>query len=100
MAFKRAARERARNRHVERVFGLTAEQYKALWEFQGGRCFICLGAGGGRAFAVDHDHATGQVRGLLCAVKCNYELLGRFDLAALERAVDYLRNPPYGRMNN
>jgi len=66
--------------------------YDDLLSRQGGRCAICRCAPRTRRLAVDHDHATGQVRGLLCS-KCNHELLGAAhdSLELLERAVAYLK---------
>lgn len=85
------ARKRASHaKHYERVtrpyllkkkFGLTVEQYEQMLANQGGCCAICgrspdqvehLARDGRKAkvLAVDHDHATGTVRGLLCA-QCN-----------------------------
>lgn len=61
---------------------------------QGGRCGICASAEAGptknRVFRVDHDHATGKVRGLLC-VHCN-SLLGyaRDSVPNLVAAIGYL----------
>lgn len=47
-----------------------------------------------RALAVDHNHATGEVRGLLCST-CNLFLGAiRDDPRAFDRARDYLVNPP------
>jgi hypothetical protein len=53
-------------------YGMTVEQYNELFESQNGCCAIC-----GRhqsiqkkALAVDHDHQTGKIRGLLCSA-CN-----------------------------
>lgn len=72
-------------------YGMTVEQYEALLHEQGGRCAICgADSGGLRAHAVDHCHATGQVRGLLCS-PCNrgMGLLGD-DPERLRAAADYL----------
>jgi len=56
-------------------YGLTLEQYDEMNRIQGGRCAICNKVPAGtshisRRLAVDHDHATGTVRGLLCGT-CN-----------------------------
>lgn len=90
------ARMKANNhaRSIVARYGITAEQYAALYAFQGGRCAICWRAKGvSKRLAVDHDHNTLKVRGLLCKT-CNFDLLGRYDIDALQRAIDYLRRPP------
>jgi hypothetical protein len=80
-------------------YGLTPDDFAALLERQGGVCAICLkpeswrGPSGRRAvasLAVDHDHHTGRVRGLLCR-RCN-QAIGGFgdDPDALRRASRYL----------
>lgn len=55
-------------------YGITPEHYEQLLAEQGGCCAVCRGsdpyARHHNLFAVDHDHVTGKVRGLLCA-KCN-----------------------------
>ena len=58
-----------RNRGIE---GMTSDEYQRLHDLQAGKCKICDRAepASGRRLAVDHDHATGAVRGLLCT-KCN-----------------------------
>jgi hypothetical protein len=59
--------------HTLRVYGINGREYDRLLDLQGGRCAICRTRKPGRGkpiFAVDHDHVTGQVRGLLC-YKCN-----------------------------
>lgn len=54
--------------------GITETEYSALLEGQGRRCAICdKQCGTGRRLAVDHDHITGRVRGLLC-FRCNTSL--------------------------
>lgn len=51
---------------------LTVEQYDEMHDLQAGLCKICGRAesASGRRLAVDHDHETGAIRGLLCT-KCN-----------------------------
>jgi len=54
--------------------GVSEPQYSALLERQGSRCAICgKHCATGRRLAVDHDHHTGRVRGLLC-FRCNTSL--------------------------
>lgn len=67
------------------------EEYLALMLEQGGKCAVCgCAPDPERALAIDHDHATGEVRGLLCT-RCNLGL-GYFgdDPARLLAARDYL----------
>ena len=90
-----ARRWRTRSPHYMRqyLYGLTAEQFEQMLETQGGVCAIC-GTDewdrSGRGPNVDHDHATGAVRALLCT-NCNHGL-GKFrdDTALLLAAVKYL----------
>jgi hypothetical protein len=56
-----------RTYHLRRRYGITAEEADALLAEQGGVCAICMAA---PAVHVDHDHATGAVRALLC-FNCN-----------------------------
>jgi hypothetical protein len=56
-----------RKSHLKRKYGLTLEVYDAMLASQGGGCAIC---GNPNADNVDHDHATGKVRGILC-FNCN-----------------------------
>jgi hypothetical protein len=55
-------------------YGITVEKYDALLQEQGGHCACCPEVhNGGKRLFVDHDHETGQIRGLLCA-RCNLTL--------------------------
>lgn len=57
----------------ERTLGITDDGYWELYHRQGGRCGICkrrLYSKRYKAFCVDHDHETGDIRGLLCH-NCN-----------------------------
>jgi hypothetical protein len=81
------ATRRARKNQLQK-YGLTEEAYGAMVASQGGCCLIC-GTSVDRLH-VDHDHSTGDVRGLLCQ-SCNHGLgnfKDRIDL--LLRAADYL----------
>lgn len=80
--------------HRHRV---SADAYARLLAAQGGRCAICGTESPGtvqRVFAMDHDHATGEVRGLLC-YRCNIGIgnLGD-DPDRIESAARFLRRPP------
>lgn len=93
---KRELSRKRHEKHVGSTYGITSEEYEALHEAQGGVCAICRRATGKRRrLAVDHDHDTGYVRGLLCK-NCNYKVLGhlRDDTEALQRAINYINNPP------
>jgi hypothetical protein len=56
-------------------YGLSTEAYVAMLESQQGRCAICgeVPTTNHKALCIDHDHATGQVRQLLCN-PCNRAL--------------------------
>jgi hypothetical protein len=83
-----------RRRKLLRRFGLTPTDYDEILVHQRGVCAICKHAPVGKHLAVDHDHATKKVRGLLCAA-CNRGL-GWFkdDAHALQSALDYLKSWP------
>jgi hypothetical protein len=56
-----------------RRYGIAPAEYVALRESQSGMCPVCSVDVGGDALVVDHDHETGEVRGLICAA-CNFML--------------------------
>ena len=82
---------RAREYHLTKNYDLTLAQYDEMLEAQGGVCAIC-GAPprDDISLHVDHDHATGAIRGLTC-FRCNNALgdLGD-DADRLLRAIEYL----------
>lgn len=96
-AFKKKQKEANHENYVQRTYGLSKGDYARMFLAQGQVCWICRKPSRIRSLAVDHDHETGQVRGLLCR-NCNYGLLGMFSIADMERAIDYLRNPPGPRI--
>ena len=74
--------ERAQARHLAQRRGVTKTAYSQILAQQDGRCAICRRTRGtGRSLAVDHDHSTGQVRGLLC-FRCNTALARYEEYAA------------------
>lgn len=67
------ASEYARRTNLKRRYGITVEEFDALLEQQNGGCAVCGEMDHdelGRRLAVDHDHDTKRVRGLLCQ-RCN-----------------------------
>jgi hypothetical protein len=71
-------KERQRAGHLKRKYGITIEQYDELLAAQGGRCAICRREPRPDiSLHLDHDHESGQLRGILC-FRCN-NALGDFD---------------------
>jgi hypothetical protein len=66
-----------RDRQLRKAFGIGLGQYREMLKAQGGRCAICGRVPGEKDLAVDHDHVTGSLRGLLC-YNCNV-MLGAFE---------------------
>jgi hypothetical protein len=82
---------------LKSTFGITVEEYQALFKAQGSVCAICdTDTPTGYNWHVDHCHTTGKVRGILCS-KCN-QGLGLFNdkEKVLERAASYLRQTSMG----
>lgn len=66
--------DKRRDDHLRRTVGITLAEKEAMVERQSGCCLICREAfTSSRSTHVDHDHATGRVRGILCHV-CNTKL--------------------------
>lgn len=85
-------RESQREKQYKNRYGITVADYDRMLLAQGGRCAICKtdkSLGRGR-FHVDHDHATGRVRGILCHL-CN-TALGRIEKYDWQ---SYLHNDAY-----
>jgi hypothetical protein len=77
--------------HRKKNYGITQEEYDKLNALQNGLCAICGKENvKGKSLGVDHDHITGEIRGLLCQ-KCNLAL-GNFEdnIEFVKRAISYL----------
>lgn len=79
-------------------YNLAPEQYEEMLQKQKGVCAICKKVcSAKRALAVDHNHTTGAIRGLLC-LNCNRGLSAFLeDISLFEKAKDYLQY--YARFN-
>jgi hypothetical protein len=99
---KQCKSEKAQARYVQRVYGMTIEEIKACIDRLGGLCELCgrpqtrLFKGKLVRLAVDHDHATGKVRGFICS-SCNV-VLGQAneDPVLLRKMADYLERHRQG----
>ena len=109
-AYNEAHRGDRRAKHLE-CYGLTHEAFAILLTSQGSACAICQTSDWGkRGPFVDHDHRTGQVRGVLC-FRCNSALgyandnpniiraMGDYLSNFNGRATDLLDNEPSGAVN-
>lgn len=84
-------KEKTREYQIQHRYGISGDDFLAIWDNQGGRCAICR-----KSFAkqfdvcIDHCHKTGKVRGLLCR-NCNIGL-GHFgeEPEVFNRIVKYL----------
>jgi hypothetical protein len=94
-------RARARKRKLL-AYGLGEGEYQRLFIAQNGRCAICgcepqvkknrSVMAVRHDFCIDHDHATGVVRGLLCT-PCNLIIGNAYERGdVLERAIQYLKD--------
>lgn len=89
-------REYTRDWKLQANYGITIDQYNVMVQAQDSKCKICKitfdGIGTAKsAPCVDHCHATGKVRGILC-MNCN-KLLGmaKDDISILANAIHYLQ---------
>lgn len=92
----KARRKAAHERKVQQMYDLPPGGYEALYVAQGGFCAICRRATGKvKRLAVDHNHETDEVRGLLCG-RCNFDVLGKLgeNPETYRRIARYLEDPP------
>ena len=85
--------DRVKHTDLRRKFGITLDDYSSMLEKQNGVCAICGNSEpyNGYSLAVDHDHGTGKVRGLLCS-SCNRAIgLFKDSPELLQKAINYLK---------
>jgi hypothetical protein len=84
--------ERTRGKYLRETYGIKLSDYNDMLEAQGHKCAIC-GQDETRfkkKLVIDHDHATGEVRQLLCNM-CNHGI-GNFkdDIDLMANAIKYI----------
>jgi hypothetical protein len=80
-----------RNTQLKSDYKITLDEYNEILSKQNNKCAICGNAkNGNRRMCVDHNHSTGDIRGLLCG-RCNLGI-GSFtdDIDLLKKAIIYL----------
>ena len=79
-----------RNAYLLRKYGITEVQYNQKLKAQKNCCDLCgkHRKNFSRALHVDHDHASGAVRGLLCYY-CNRRRVGRLTLPWAKKIYEY-----------
>lgn len=76
--------------HLEKKYKLTKEDFSKLRENQKNQCAVCQTELTDKLMVVDHNHKTGNIRGLLCR-QCNFALgLLKDNIIVLKRAITYL----------
>lgn len=91
--YNKVNKTRVKNYQLCRKFNITIEQYDQMLKDQDSKCAICQCTKDrfNRDFAVDHNHVTGQIRGLLCG-PCNTSI-GVFQvdtgIEMIQRALEY-----------
>lgn len=79
-------------RRVQVTYGLQPGEYQMMLDRQDGGCAICGKKPVTMRLAVDHDHQTGRVRGLLC-LRCNRALgLWESDPQKMRNLIKYVRD--------
>lgn len=88
---KKRLKEYTRGICLKEKYGITEIEYKEILARQGYGCKICGNKPRKRPLAVDHDHVTGRIRGLLCT-RCNLMLgYAKDNIKTLEAGIIYLR---------
>lgn len=100
-------KERIRWQRIEKRYGITEEQWKQIFNDQGGKCCLCqrtekqIKKSKSKYFVVDHNHETGEIRGLLCGF-CNRTVLaviGECPNFAMRLHTYLSRKTNYGNVN-
>lgn len=80
-----------RRSHLRLTYDITLEEYNTMLFEQDNKCKLCgcEPKHNWRSFHVDHDHGSGQIRGLLCRT-CNRYIVGGIEKIGLKKVSDYI----------
>ncbi len=85
------SKEKRRIRRFRYELIITKEEYDDLLKIQNNVCAICKKVDSKKSLAIDHNHKTGKIRGLLCE-GCNIGLGGfKDDILLLSQSIKYLK---------
>lgn len=91
--------DKSTNATIKYKYGITLEEYRAKLESQYDCCAICstlFPGGKKKSFFIDHNHRTGQVRGLLCR-ECNLMIGHAKDSADILRSAIFYLEETWGK---
>lgn len=85
------SKEKARNKYLQKKYGITLDQYNTKLQEQNDSCALCgkHKSHFKRALAVDHNHKTNVVRGLVCFY-CNHQQIRKHNLATATKLKEYM----------
>ena len=88
---KNVMTSKQRDSYLKAKYGIGVKEYRRMLNAQHGKCAVCKKPpkNKNRSMSVDHDHKTGEVRGLLCYF-CNYKVIGRNDPESIKKLVLYI----------
>jgi hypothetical protein len=88
---KESYRGRRRELQLKRYYQLTYKEWLQIWNNQDGKCLICqIPFDKPSDSCVDHNHITGEIRGLLCR-KCNCAIgLLKENIQSIKNMLKYL----------
>lgn len=89
---RRSKKDKHRKYNLKNNYNITIEDYNIMFKEQEGKCSICKRHQSEfkKSLCVDHNHETGEIRGLLCS-KCNLVLGNAEDnINILNNAIQYL----------
>jgi len=95
---KERAKKNQQRASWKRLYGISEDEYNEMLVTQNFRCAMCgiHQSKLNKSLSVDHNHATGEIRGLLCS-DCNF-ILGhaKDNPGTLQAGINYLRRTTCG----